>query len=133
MEYVGSSYQGDWKDGRFEGKGKYNFPTGTRYEGDLKDGMFHGKGTLYFENGGKYEAKWVEGIAVEVFNIDKFNFKLIISRFDLRVNIHSPTASNSPRKTGSTVTATTDDSIPRYAKASSRQVVVNILIILNNF
>ena len=51
---------------RFEGKGKYDFPTGTKYEGELKDGMFHGKGTLFFENGGKYDAKWVEGIAVEV-------------------------------------------------------------------
>jgi hypothetical protein len=29
---------------RFEGKGKYNFSTGTKYVGELKDGMFHGKG-----------------------------------------------------------------------------------------
>jgi hypothetical protein len=50
---------------RFEGKGEYNFSTGTRYEGELKDGMFHGKGTLLFENGAKYEAVWNEGIAAE--------------------------------------------------------------------
>jgi hypothetical protein len=70
MEYVGTSYNGGVKDGRFfrykkfiihflnyltinfilfirfEGKGKYNFSTGTNYEGELKDGMFHGKGNF---------------------------------------------------------------------------------------
>jgi hypothetical protein len=51
---------------RFEGKGKYEFSTGTKYEGELKDGMFHGKGTLFFENGAKYDALWVEGIATQV-------------------------------------------------------------------
>lgn len=57
---------------RFEGKGVYNFSTGTRYEGDLKDGMFHGKGTLFFENGAKYDAVWEDGIAIEV-HINRFN------------------------------------------------------------
>ncbi len=51
---------------RFEGKGKYDFSTGTSYKGELKDGMFHGNGTLYFENGGKYEATWIDGIAIDV-------------------------------------------------------------------
>ena len=93
MEYVGTSYQGESKDGRFvrhyryfwkkktftkctdykclcdfrfEGKGKYNFSTDTKYDGELKDGTFHGKGTLLFENGAKYTAVWNEGIATEV-------------------------------------------------------------------
>ncbi len=52
---------------RFDGKGKYDFSTGTKYDGELKDGMMHGKGTLFFENGGKYEATWDNGIATEVF------------------------------------------------------------------
>ncbi|CAF0738422.1 unnamed protein product [Brachionus calyciflorus] len=70
MEYVGTSYNGESRDGRFAGKGTYNFSTGTKYVGDLKDGMFHGKGTIHFENGGKYEATWEEGIAIE----GKFTF-----------------------------------------------------------
>ena len=49
-----------------EGKGDYNFPTGTKYEGEMKDGMFHGKGTLHFTNGSKYEATWEEGQVKEV-------------------------------------------------------------------
>jgi hypothetical protein len=44
MEYIGSSYSGDTKDGRFNGNGTYFFQTGTKYVGELKDGMFEGKG-----------------------------------------------------------------------------------------
>ena len=44
MEYLGTSYNGSVKDGRFAGKGTYSFQTGTKYVGELKDGMFHGKG-----------------------------------------------------------------------------------------
>merc|ERR1711912_99890 len=65
MEYTGSSYEGDYNNGRLEGKGKYTFPTETKYEGEMKDGMFHGQGTLFFPNGSKYEATWQEGRAVE--------------------------------------------------------------------
>ena len=44
MEFLGTKYKGDIKDGRFAGKGTYSFQTGTKYVGELKDGMFHGKG-----------------------------------------------------------------------------------------
>ncbi|XP_070781198.1 MORN repeat-containing protein 5 [Enoplosus armatus] len=63
MELVGSSYKGDTKNGRMDGKGEYNFPTETKYVGEMKDGMFHGKGVLHFPNGSKYEATWENGIA----------------------------------------------------------------------
>jgi len=65
MEYMGSSYVGERKNGRIEGHGMYTFPTDTRYEGELKDGMFHGQGTLHFTNGSKYTAVWEDGIAVK--------------------------------------------------------------------
>ncbi|CAL8080380.1 unnamed protein product [Calicophoron daubneyi] len=61
MEYCGDKYDGEWKNGRMEGTGVYNLPTGTRYEGGMKDGMFHGNGTLYFTSGSKYSANWVNG------------------------------------------------------------------------
>ncbi|XP_065829511.1 MORN repeat-containing protein 5-like [Oscarella lobularis] len=63
MEHIGSSYEGDRKNGRMEGKGEYSFPTGTKYVGEMRDGTFHGKGTLFFPNGAKYEAEWENGIA----------------------------------------------------------------------
>lgn len=63
MEYTGSSYDGEYNKGRFEGQGKYKFSTETVYDGSLDNGMFHGDGTLYFPNGSKYIAKWDEGFA----------------------------------------------------------------------
>lgn len=89
MELIGSSYEGDMKNGRYkktyvkrpklnkalivavlvprmEGKGQYTFPTGTRYVGETYNGMFHGHGVLHFPNGSKYEAKWENGIALQV-------------------------------------------------------------------
>nr|VZH90228.1 unnamed protein product [Spirometra erinaceieuropaei] len=53
MELLGSSYVGDYKNKRMEGKGTYKLPTGAQYEGEMKDGMFHGEGVLYFTDGSK--------------------------------------------------------------------------------
>lgn len=44
----------------------YAFPTETIYQGQLRDGMFDGAGTLYFPNGSRYEGVWSNGIAVKV-------------------------------------------------------------------
>ncbi|KAK7120244.1 hypothetical protein R3I94_020295 [Phoxinus phoxinus] len=63
MEFTGSSYDGDYKNGRMEGMGEYTIPTHTRYVGEMKDGMFHGKGELHFPNGSKYEGTWEKGIS----------------------------------------------------------------------
>ncbi|XP_045923744.1 MORN repeat-containing protein 5 isoform X2 [Micropterus dolomieu] len=63
MELIGSSYKGDTKNGRMDGKGDYTFPTKSKYVGEMKDGTFHGKGVLHFTNGSKYEATWENGIA----------------------------------------------------------------------
>ncbi|XP_072422520.1 MORN repeat-containing protein 5 [Chiloscyllium punctatum] len=65
MEYTGSSYVGDYHNGRMEGNGVYTLPTETRYEGGMKDGMFHGNGTLYFPNGSKYVASWDRGAVIQ--------------------------------------------------------------------
>ena len=43
-----SSYDGDRKNGRMEGHGKYTFPSGTIYTGQLLDGEFHGQGVLEY-------------------------------------------------------------------------------------
>ena len=41
-----SSYDGDRKNGRMEGHGKYTFPSGTIYTGPATDREFHGQGVL---------------------------------------------------------------------------------------
>ena len=65
LEWSGSSYVGPIKDGWFEGKGRFRFPSGVVYEGEFYKGEFHGKGTLIFTNGGKYKATWNRGKAVD--------------------------------------------------------------------
>lgn len=65
LEWSGSSYSGPIKDGWFEGRGRFRFPSGVVYEGDFHKGEFHGKGTLIFPNGGKYKASWNRGKAVD--------------------------------------------------------------------
>ncbi|XP_043107128.1 LOW QUALITY PROTEIN: MORN repeat-containing protein 5 [Puntigrus tetrazona] len=65
MEFMGSSYDGDYNNGRMEGIGEYTLPTHTRYIGEMKDGMFHGKGALHFSSGSKYEGTWEKGICKE--------------------------------------------------------------------
>ena len=65
LEWSGSSYTGPIKDGWFEGKGRFTFPSGVISEGDFHKGEFHGKGTLIFPNGGKYKASWERGRAVD--------------------------------------------------------------------
>jgi len=42
----GDRYDGDWKNGKKEGKGIYYYNNGNRYEGDWKNDLREGKGIL---------------------------------------------------------------------------------------
>lgn len=45
-------YEGEWTKGRYNGKGKLYFDNGNvQYKGELKNGHYNGKGTLYDEQG----------------------------------------------------------------------------------
>jgi len=65
MEHTGERYDGETKNGRMEGHGKYVFADGSYYEGQLLDGMFHGHGVLYINNAGEYEGEWEFGKSVQ--------------------------------------------------------------------
>ena len=59
-------YDGEWKNGKYDGKGKeYEYRHGTLlllYEGNWKDGTMHGKGTLYWRSGNVwYDGEWENG------------------------------------------------------------------------
>ena len=57
----GDKYIGDWLDGKRTGKGTYIWKNGDKYIGDWLDGKRTGKGTYIWENGGKYIGDWVDG------------------------------------------------------------------------
>jgi hypothetical protein len=58
----GDTYDGDWKDGKFHGKGTFfSKETGDTYFGGFWKGRFHGRGTQVSSDGLKksilYDAK----------------------------------------------------------------------------
>ena len=57
----GGRYEGDFKNGKMEGKGKYFHADGDRYEGDWKNGQQDGKGKYFFANGNRYEGDYKNG------------------------------------------------------------------------
>ena len=62
----GEKYEGDWKDGNRTGKGTYTFNEkrkgwGYKYVGGFLNGEYHGTGTWYFVGGGSEKRKYNRG------------------------------------------------------------------------
>lgn len=51
----GNWYEGDWVDDQKEGMGKFSWTTGDVYEGEYKGDKRHGVGSKTYSNGDKYE------------------------------------------------------------------------------
>ena len=49
--------EGDWRNGKSEGKGIYYYHNGDRYEGDYKNHLAEGKGIYYYNNGDRIMIK----------------------------------------------------------------------------
>ena len=63
-EYGYLLYDGEMKKGQYDGKGRLYYPLSTdlKYKGTFKKGEYNGKGTEYDENGNKiYSGKWSMG------------------------------------------------------------------------
>jgi hypothetical protein len=59
--YANSVYEGYFKNGKKEGKGKMIFWDGGTYEGDYVNDEMSGKGKFIFPSGGVYDGDWVNG------------------------------------------------------------------------
>lgn len=59
----GKLYDGEWKDGKMNGRGTEYYPDGTiEYEGEYLDGYRHGHGMAYLIDGKLvYEGEWKKG------------------------------------------------------------------------
>lgn len=56
----GSRYEGDWKDGLFHGKGKFSWSFGQWYAGDFSRGQTQGKGEINYPSGARYVGDFAE-------------------------------------------------------------------------
>lgn len=54
----GSFYEGETRDGKMHGTGKYTWADGTYYEGEFADGNFNGFGKRVDSSGDVYEGQW---------------------------------------------------------------------------
>ena len=57
----GSTYSGEWKNGRRHGKGILVYPGGRKYEGEFADDEMHGKGIITLPDGRLIETQWENG------------------------------------------------------------------------
>lgn len=53
----GSTYDGEWKDGKRNGQGVMKYPSGQQYDGEWKNGKKHGRGAVFCD--------WVNGHATK--------------------------------------------------------------------
>lgn len=57
----GSTYEGEWKDGKEHGQGTWTLPDGSKSVGEWKDGLPNGQVTWTFPDGGKYVGEYKDG------------------------------------------------------------------------
>lgn len=66
LEYTdgsGRRYEGEFKDGKLHGRGKFYWKEGNTYNGEFVNGKQHGNGELYIKDKNKvYETHWQNGI-----------------------------------------------------------------------
>ena len=74
----GSTYHGQTKHGRFNGKGRMTHANGDIYQGEWKDGKAQGNGLFVDVNGSMYEGEWNDdqqhGQGTESWNFNKIKF-----------------------------------------------------------
>ena len=76
MEMIGSTYEGQKIGTRPHGEGVLRYRNGTEYHGSFQNGKFEGKGRLVFPSGTYIEGQWAAGELVEqkTFFADRFPF-----------------------------------------------------------
>ena len=61
QQFDNGRYEGEMKDGKREGHGKFFYVTGDYYEGEFKNNYKNGKGKYVFSNKDVYEGEYKDG------------------------------------------------------------------------
>ena len=54
----GSTYVGEWKNGKMNGQGTFTSKTGSTYVGEWRNNKKHGRGTYRYPDGSKVDGIW---------------------------------------------------------------------------
>lgn len=54
----GDVKEGNFVNGQLNGQGSYTWPSGDKYVGEFKDGKFTGFGEYFYKNGSRYRGSW---------------------------------------------------------------------------
>ena len=71
-------YDGEWKDGKRNGRGVYTWANGDRYDGEWKDGKQNGRGVFTYGEGSQFRGDRYEG----EFTNDKRNGRGVLTYGD---------------------------------------------------
>ena len=68
-------YEGEWKNGKFEGFGKQYSETGEYYVGEFKNNLPNGNGTIHDKNGrillkGNMDQEELKELAKLIYDVD---------------------------------------------------------------
>ena len=67
----GGYYEGEYKDGKWDGQGTFSVSDGEKYVGEFKDGKWDGQGTLTFPDGIKFVGEFREDKPWNITGFDK--------------------------------------------------------------
>ena len=56
---VQEKYEGEWMEGKMQGRGVYQYSDGSCYDGMWLAGKMHGKGTFTYPNGNRYDGEFI--------------------------------------------------------------------------
>jgi len=57
----GSRYEGEFKEGKYHGKGQHTLGSGSTYVGEFENGKYHGRGTAKLMSGSTYVGEFRDG------------------------------------------------------------------------
>jgi hypothetical protein len=57
-------YEGEFKEGDFDGQGRYYSPAGWIYEGGFKEGLFEGEGVITISESETVRGIWERGVQI---------------------------------------------------------------------
>lgn len=77
-----NSYEGEFNEGRIEGKGTFKWSNGDEYIGTFENGILHGRGIYKWKNGDVYDGSYINGMRSGKGKLTNSNGKIYEGGFE---------------------------------------------------